>query len=440
MDPLGSDALASKQVHVTVASEAINWKDVVNKQLLTGLAKNPRLKVTGFFPGLTPEQETHARRLGSELVDMHEFDGFLSSELLSHPPDSLEIDIFLIHSYGSGHGKQAQVVKKHKKCKWVQIVHMISEELLPFLESPEEYKDDHKRKIGFCEKADLVIAIGPKVYEAYWRALSASRNYKKLIEFVPGIIEELSGIHQVHENNNLKNFVVIVSGSSIHFKVKGFDIAAKAFSLLDKSYHLMVVLRSTETSEKEKNIRQSLLELGIDSCQLKVRKTESHLDWQGLLGEVDLLIKPSRTEGFGMSGLRAISAGLPVLVSDQCGLGTILSKLPTGKNCVVTSDDPEVWADKIREMRGMDPHDRHSQAEELQEEYANKFKLKEQCDKLVNAFVDLVQGRDGNDKLIIKIIIIMIVKILNYNYYWEIGVVFKHNFYVSLGGISLDLQ
>ena len=203
MDPLGSDALASKQVHVTVASEDINWKDVVNKQLITGLAKNPRLKVTGFFPGLTPEQKTHARRLGSELVDMHEFDDFSSSELLSHPPDSLEIDIFLIHSYGSGHGKQAQVVKKHKKCKWVQVVHMISEELLPFLESPEKYKDDHKRKIGFCEKADLVIAIGPKVYEAYWRALSASRNYKKLIEFVPGIIEELSGIHQVHENNNL---------------------------------------------------------------------------------------------------------------------------------------------------------------------------------------------------------------------------------------------
>lgn len=400
MDPLGSDALASKQVHVTVASEAINWKNVVNKQLLTGLAENPRLKLTGFVTGLTPEQKSYARSLGIELVDTDERDelyDFSNSELLSYPPESLKIDIFLIHSYESGLGKQAQLVRKHRRnCKWVQVVHTISEELLPFLESPEEYKDEHKRKIGLCEKADLVIAVGPKVYEAYKRALSASRNDEKLIPFVPGIIKELSNICQVHENSNFENFVVLVSGSTLHFKVKGFDIAAKAFSLLEKSYHLMVVLRSTETPEKEEKIKQSLLELGIDCCQLKVRKPESHLDWQGLLREVDLLIKPSRTEGFGMSGLRAISARLPVLVRDQCGLGTILSRLPTGNNCLVTSDDPDVWADKIREMRGMDPRDRHSQAEKLQEEYANQFKLKEQCDELVNAFVGLVQRREGD--------------------------------------------
>ena len=388
---------------------------MVNRQLLTGLAENPRLKLTGFVTGLTPEQETYARSLGIELVDTDERDelyAFSNADLLSHPPDSLKIDIFLIHSYESGLGRQAQVVRKHKKCNWVQVVHMISEELLPFLESPEEYKDDHKRKIGLCEKADLVIAIGPKVYEAYKRALSASRNDEKLIQFVPGIIEELSNIYQVHENNNFENFVVLVSGSSLYFKVKGFDIAAKAFSLLEKSYHLIVVLRSTETPEKEEKIKQSLQDLGIDCRQLKVRKPESHFDWQRLLGEVDLLIKPSRTEGFGMSGLRAISAGLPFLVSAQSGLGTILSKLPTGKNCVVTSDDPKVWADEIKKMRGKDPRDRHSQAEKLQEEYANKFKLKEQCDKLVTAFAHLVQRREGNDKLII----IMIITIIN-NYY-----------------------
>ena len=416
MDPLGSDSLASRQVHVTVASEAINWKLTVNQQLLTELAKDPRLKITGFFPGLTPEQETHARSLGIELVDRDDKDQFYAFsdlELLSHPPDGLEIDIFLIHAYESGFRKQGQVVRKHKKCKWVQVVHMISEELLPFLETPEEYQDEHKFKIGLCEKADLIIAIGPKVAEAYRRALSASRNDKKLIEFVPGIIEELSGIHQVHGNNNHENFVVLVSGSSLHFKVKGLDIAAQALCLLGKSYHLIAVLRSDETSEEEeKLIRQSLLKLGIDSRQLKVRKPKCHLDRQGLLGEVDLLIKPSRTEGFGMSGLLAISASLPVLVSTQCGLGTVMSKLPTGKTFVVTSDDPKVWAEKIREMRGKDPHRRHSQAEKLKEEYANHFSQKEQYDKLANVFVEMARCREGKDKFTIIIIIIIMITII----------------------------
>ena len=136
MDPLGSDALASKQVHVTVASEAINWKNVVNKQLLTGLAENARLKLTGFVTGLTPEQKSYARSLGIELVDTDERDelyAFSNSELLSYPPESLKIDIFLIHSYESGLGKQAQLVRKHRRnCNWVQVVHTISEELLPF--------------------------------------------------------------------------------------------------------------------------------------------------------------------------------------------------------------------------------------------------------------------------------------------------------------------
>lgn len=390
----GSKSAAGKKLNVTVVSDVSNWNNSVNQQLLVELAKDPRLKVTGFVPGHTEEQSKYARNLNIELVDADDLHGFSETELLSYPPDSLQIDILLIHSYGPGLGKHAQVIRKNKKCKWAQVVHMVSEELQTFSENAENCKHDHKMKIALCEKADVIIAIGPKVADAYRRALRVSRNDEKVIELTPGVIEELSGIRQVYEDNG--KFCVLVSGSSHFFKVKGCDIAASAIKLLDMSYHLIVVVRSGESSEKEAEIKQALLNQGIDERQLTVRVCESHLDWRRWLCEVDLVIKPSRTEGYGMSGLLAISANLPVLVSAYCGLGVVLKHLPTGANCVVESDDAQVWADKIKEIRENSPRNRRLQAERVKEEYTNNFNWGEQCEELVKNFFTMTQCKDDD--------------------------------------------
>ena len=57
--------------------------------------------------------------------------------------------------------------------------------------------------------------------------------------------------------------------------------------------------------------------------------------------EVDLCIMPSRTEGFGLAALEALSAGLPIFVSENSGLGDALRKVPHGSSCVVNSEDPK---------------------------------------------------------------------------------------------------
>ena len=59
---------------------------------------------------------------------------------------------------------------------------------------------------------------------------------------------------------------------------------------------------------------------------------------------------PSRTEGFGLTGLEALSAGLPVLISKNSGFGEALSKVPFGLSFVVDSEDPKVWAAAIKEI------------------------------------------------------------------------------------------
>ena len=60
---------------------------------------------------------------------------------------------------------------------------------------------------------------------------------------------------------------------------------------------------------------------------------------------------PAKTEGFGVSTLEALSAGLPVLVNSNSGLAEALKEVPLGSQCVVDSEDPKEWAEKIKEVR-----------------------------------------------------------------------------------------
>jgi len=395
MNVVGSRSPNEAKLNVTLASDVKGWNKTVNEQLVIELAKNPRLKVSGFVPRHTEEQRKHARSLNIELVDAEDLSGYSPTELLGHPPECLSIDILLIHSHGPGLGRQAQVIKKDKKCKWAQVVHMISEEVNKFLENPDEYDDEHKLQITLCEKADVIVAIGPKVADAYKRALRYSGKNERVFQLTPGVFEELIGIRQVYEDDNVDKFVVLISGSSYYFRVKGCDIASKAVKLLNKpSYHLLVVLRPCEKVHVAE-IYRALRREGIDSRQLAVRVSENHADWRRWLCEVNLVIKPSRTEGFGLSGLLAISADVPVLVSSYTGLGKVLEKLPSGPIHVVKSDDPQIWADKIKEVREKGLHTGHLQAEELKNEYMKQFSWKEQCDQLVETFFEMVQQNRG---------------------------------------------
>ena len=77
-----------------------------------------------------------------------------------------------------------------------------------------------------------------------------------------------------------------------------------------------------------------------------------------LFCEADLAMMPSRTEGFGLTGLEALSAGLPILVSGNSGFGDALRSLPLGKPFVVDSTDPKEWAKAIAAVRLKDRAER----------------------------------------------------------------------------------
>ena len=108
---------------------------------------------------------------------------------------------------------------------------------------------------------------------------------------------------------------------------------------------------------------------------------------------VDIVLLPSKTEGFGLSALKAISAGLPVLVSGNSGIAEALREVPNGSQCIVDSQDPADWARAIKVVRNKKRNVRLREAKILRGNYLQQFSWEEHCDFLVTKMCNLAFGK-----------------------------------------------
>ena len=191
-----------------------------------------------------------------------------------------------------------------------------------------------------------------------------------------------------------KSFFILVIGSGdscADFNVKGYDIAAKAIAeLKDESYKLKFVCAAGGKGD----IADKLLHHGISRNQLIIRSFDDSREvLADLFCEVDLAIMPSRTEGFGIKALEALSAGLPVLVSGNSGLGEALKQVLLGSQSVVDSEDPKDWAREIKRVRQKKREVRLSESSLLREKYLEKYTWEVLCKSLVIKMKKFIFGK-----------------------------------------------
>jgi len=366
-----------------------------NRNLATELAQDEQVKVTLLVPQYSCSEEGK-RNAESHKVSIREaerrpgYDDPL--DWLSFPPEDLTIDIIVGH--GVKLGKQAQVIRKSHSCKWVQVLHTAPEQLgmhKNYQNAISQGEEKNKAEVGLCELADAVAAVGPKLTEAYSSHLRFCRKDQDILQLTPGTFSEFSVI--THAANECDQFKVLIfgRGDPEDFSLKGYDIAGKAINeLKDSSYHLVFV---GAPDGKHEEVAEKLLGDGISRNQLSVRKFAQRKELKKLFCEVDLAIMPSKTEGFGLTALEALSAGLPILVSRNSGFGYTLRTLSLGKPFVVDSDDPKDWAKAIRAVRLRDRAERLQEIQRLRASYEEKFSWKKQCEALVEKMWSLVHGK-----------------------------------------------
>ena len=367
----------------------------ISKQLACLLAGHMEVEVTLLVPpsACSEEERIDAKNHNITIREAKKLVGYEADECLIVPPEDLAIDIVLGH--GAKLGKQVQVIKISHNCKWVQAVHTAPEVLgmhKNYSNAISKGEEKKRTEVGLCKLANLVVAVGPRLREAYTAYLRSCKEHRDVIQLTPGIFKEFSDI--MHASNGSEIFRVLTFGRSDpeDFSLKGYDIAAKAIvELKDTSYRLIFVGAS---DGKERDVADNLLQCGISKDQLVVGKFEQNKEiLKELFCEADLAIMPSRTEGFGLTALEALSAGLPILVSGNSGFGDVLRSLPLGKPFVVESADPEEWAKAITAVRQKDRKERLQEIERLRTSYENTFSWEKQCDALVGKMWKIVHGK-----------------------------------------------
>ena len=384
----------SGKVKVTIlASEWGSSKgglSTVNRKLAVQLAKFSEVEITLLVPQCSGGDKKEALRHNINIVEAKKFVGYEDLELLSFPPDDLPIEVVIGH--GAKLGRQAQVIRDFRKCKWVQVVHTDPEELGMFKSYPDPIskgQEKHNIEVKLCEEADFVVAIGPKLAESFHRYLRACKKHQTIFDFTPGIFEEFLSVDQDPNERKHCSVLVFGRGDAEDFQLKGFDIAGKAVASIADT-HLIFV---GAPDGKYQEIAKSFLECDLPANCLRVRGyVKCRKSLRELFCEVDLVVMPSRTDGFGLTGLEALSAGLPVLVSKNSGFGESLSKVPFGSSFVIDSEDPKVWAAAIKNIWDKERQSRLKEVKILRTSYEQEYSWTKQSDALLVKIINLVRG------------------------------------------------
>ena len=360
----------------------------INRELAIQMAKHPNVEVSVFLPQCSEEDKRDADSYNVKLIEAVKLSGFEPVDWLASLPDGHAMDCVLGH--GVALGRLIPLIKinpNYSHCKWIQVVHTAPEEIGMY-KNISEGQQMQQTEIELCKMADQVVTIGPKLTDAYRYQL---RN-QDVFNLTPSILTEFLDVQQASDDRRTFCVLVIESGDSEDFYVKGYDIAGKAIAnLKDKSYQLRF---ASKQRGKEDELADKLLQCGIGRNQLIICSFDENRETlANLFSVVNIAILPSKTEGFGLSALEALSAGLPVLVSGNSGIAEALREVPNGSQCIVDSEDPADWARAIKAVRNKKRNVRLAEAKILRGNYLQQFSWEEPCDLLVKRMCNLVFGK-----------------------------------------------
>ena len=386
---------------------ASEWKSsagglsTLNRELAIHLAQIQNVRVSLLVPegACNDEDKREARSFGVSILDAKKCVGVDPLLWLSNPPQDHKIDVIVGH--GVKLGCQVQLIKKHSQfqnCTWVHVVHTVPEDLSKYKGYSSRISRGEKKlweEVDLCKDADLVVPVGPRLGKAYHSYLQGCKKDEDFFELIPGLFEREFGDLPAKQKpkDESDHFIVLLCGRGDEedFELKGYNIAVKAFvdeRLKGKHYYLLFV-GSPEGGQDE--VSERLLGYGITKEQLTVREfVKSREKMKELFCEVDMVIMPSKSEGFGLVALEALSAGLPTLVGSNSGFAKAIKNIPLGKYSIVcNSGNPAKWSEAIEDIR-----DRHGvvleESEILKEHYSKKYCWKKQCEELVDRLRKMV--------------------------------------------------
>ena len=306
----------------------------------------------------------------------------------------------VVIGHGRKFGTPSYCIVQNANCKWVQFVHVSCEDLGKYKQTEtdavEENEKKHKEEIKLCKESNSVVAVGSRLQQKYSRCLPDTKVHC----ITPGILDKfvsLSDQKLANVSHSPDEFSVFVFGRGSYedLALKGYDIIANAVGSLGEKFKMTFV---GSPEGQHRNIMDWFLQnTNITRRQLTVRGYCDQDKVKEMFYEADLVAMPSRTEGFGLIALEAISAGVPVLLTSESGIAEALEQVEGGKAVIVKSEDPEEWCQKIRTLSKKNSDERLSTATYLRESYNKTFPWDTQCKKFKEIILGMMRDNCSSE-------------------------------------------
>ncbi|CAH1250546.1 TTC28 [Branchiostoma lanceolatum] len=191
-------------------------------------------------------------------------------------------------------------------------------------EDTEYYKGDEKAMgigkkedsiLEDAQEADVVFSLGNKIFDHFQIQFKAIPNSKRPqhFKFVPRCSKLFEDAQAEYSEAGTMVVVSIVG-------IEGVELAAEALSIVAEKMNIKWRVRVINKNDFEK-INAILMKLRKSSkLQITLLPYGTQKDICKDMMQAHLVLMPSCAEPFGLVGLDAITAGVPVLVSSRSGL------------------------------------------------------------------------------------------------------------------------
>ncbi|KAI8497751.1 hypothetical protein Bbelb_244030, partial [Branchiostoma belcheri] len=184
------------------------------------------------------------------------------------------------------------------------------------------------------KNADAVFSLGRRIYDYFetkYRSLGERKPTKHFL-FLPRpspVFEAIS----VRPGGRQKVVLSVGRVTEVD-KLKGHDVIARAMGeVAEKITNVSLRVRGIDEDDYEAS--KKILEENLRSGNIKptLRPCGTQEDIAQEMKQAHLVVMPSRAEPFGLIGLEAIAAGIPVLISDKSGLADMIMDLIEKEKC-----------------------------------------------------------------------------------------------------------
>jgi glycosyltransferase involved in cell wall biosynthesis len=309
-------------------------------------------------------------------------------KLIYNPPEEAP-DLLIGHDHITGEAALRLKQERYQRSVFAYLVHTAPDEIEWYKEGEDADRKAAEKKatqVRIAEQADRVFGIGPLLTNHIHDALRAAcKRFDHVEELRPWLIDAQRSVGLPREPR------LLLVGRPEHVQLKGIDLAVRALAALETPRPPLILRGAAPgtTARLKETLTDVLDKRGLRG-KLRIQTFDAN---EGRNAEAfrgaTLVLMPSRSEGFGLVGLEAISFGVPVLVSSESGLARVLREVDTeaSRGAVITHQDDEEedirrWAQAIRDklLRTKAAHD---EAGQLYEDLRDKL----DAARIVPAFI-----------------------------------------------------